>query len=136
MDMMKSIDVAASALSAQSERLKVIAQNIANADSVASTPGGTPYQRKTISFKNVLDKKIGLEKVEVSKIGVDKSEFDKEYDPANPAADAEGYVLKPNVSTIVEMTDMKEARNAYQANLSVIEIAKSIVQRTLELLRV
>ena len=135
MDMLKSIDVAASALSAQSERLKIIAQNVANADSVANTPGGLPYQRKTISFKSVLDKNLGLEKVKISKIGTDKTEFNKEFDPANPAANADGYVLKPNVNTIIEMTDMKEARNAYQANLSVIEIAKSIVQRTLELLR-
>lgn len=135
-DIMNSIDIASSGMYVQSERLKVISQNIANADSTATTPGGKPYQRKTISFKNVLDKQIGLEKVEVSKIGFDKGDFEKKYEPNHPAADASGYVMYPNVSTLIEMTDMKEAKNAYQANLSVIEIAKSMIQRTLDLLRV
>ena len=135
MDMLNTLDIASSALTAQSERLKVIAQNIANADSVATKAGGNPYQRKTISFKSVLDRTTGLEKVKVEKIGADKSDFGKKYDPANPAANAEGYVLTPNVNTMIEMTDMREARNSYQANLSVIEITKSMIQRTLDLLR-
>lgn len=129
------MDIAAAGMAVQTERLKVIAQNIANADSVATTPGGTPYQRKTISFKNVLDKKMGMEKVVVDKIGTDNSDFGKKFDPSNPGADESGYVLTPNVNTMIEMTDMREARNSYQANLTVIEMSKSMIQRTLELLR-
>jgi len=132
---LKSMDIAAAGMAVQTERLKVIAQNIANADSVATTPGGTPYQRKTISFKNVLDKKMGMEKVVVDKIGTDNSDFGKKFDPSNPGADESGYVLTPNVNTMIEMTDMREARNSYQANLTVIEMSKSMIQRTLELLR-
>jgi flagellar basal-body rod protein FlgC len=135
-DILNSIDIASSGMYAQSERLKVISQNIANADSTATIPGGKPYQRKTISFQNVLDKQMGLDKVEVAKIGTDKAEFEKKYEPSHPAADENGYVLYPNVNSLIEMTDMKEAKNAYEANLSVIEIAKSMIQRTLDLLRV
>ncbi len=135
-NIINSLDIAASGMTAQSERLKIIAQNIANSDSTASTPGGLPYQRKTITFKNVLDRSMGLEKVEISKITGDPTEFEKHYDPSHPGADANGYVLLPNVNTMIEMTDMREARNSYQANLNVIEIAKSMIQRTLELLRV
>lgn len=135
-DILNSIDIASSGMYVQSERLKVISQNIANADSTATTPGGKPYQRKTISFQNVLDRQIGLDKVEVAKIGTDKAEFEKKYEPSHPAADENGYVMYPNVNSLIEMTDMKEAKNAYEANLSVIEIAKSMIQRTLDLLRV
>lgn len=133
---MKSIDIAGAGMAVQSERLKIIAQNIANADSVATKPGDAPYQRKTISFKNVLDKTLGVEMVKVDRIGGDKSDFAKKYDPSHPAADEEGYVLAPNVNMLIEMTDMREAKNAYQANLSVIEITKSMIMRTLDLLRV
>ena len=135
-DILNSIDIASSGMYVQSERLKVISQNIANADSTATTPGGKPYQRKTISFQNVLDRQIGLDKVEVAKIGTDKADFEKKYEPSHPAADENGYVMYPNVNSLIEMTDMKEAKNAYEANLSVIEIAKSMIQRTLDLLRV
>ena len=133
---MKTIDIAATGMIAQSERLKIIAQNIANSDTTATTPGGAPYARKTISFKTVLDKEIGAETVSVNKIGIDRSPFTKKYDPTHPAADEQGYILLPNVNTIVEMTDMREAKNAYQANLGIIEITKTMVSRTLELLRV
>ena len=122
MEISKSIDIAASGLAAQSERMKVISQNIANADSMATTPGGTPYQRKTITFKNVMDRQIGVEKVAIAKRGTDSTEFERKYDPSNPVAGADGYVQMPNVNTLVEMTDMREARNAYEANLSVIEM--------------
>src|SRR5688500_11289557 len=114
MDLVNAIDTASSGMAAQTARMNVIAQNIANADSVSTTPGGKPYQRKTISFQSVLDRKLGLEKVEVFKIGADKSDFGSKFDPSNPAADASGYVLTPNVNTILEATDMREARNSYQ----------------------
>ena len=133
---MKSIDIAASGMAAQNERLKVIAQNIANADSISTDENGLPYQRKTISFRNVLDKEVGVERIEVDKITTDKSPFQKKYAPHHPAADEQGYILRPNVNTLIEMTDMREAKNAYQANLSVIEITKTMISRTLDLLRV
>jgi flagellar basal-body rod protein FlgC len=136
MNLVNNFDIASSGLTAQNERLKIIAQNIANADSVATTAGGKPYQRKTISFKNVLDRKLGIEKVEVNRIGNDKADFGRKFDPNNPAADTDGYILTPNVNTMIEMTDMREARNSYQANLSVIEVTKSMIQRTLDLLRI
>lgn len=132
---MNALDIASSGMFAQNERLKVIAQNIANSNSVATEPGGEPYQRKTITFQSVLDRKMGVEMVEVDEVGLDQSAFPKSYNPSHPAADEEGYVLTPNVNTLVEMTDMREARAAYQANISVIEVTKTLVGRTLELLR-
>ena len=132
---MKSMDIAASGMQAQSERLKLIAQNVANANSVSTEANGLPYRRKTISFKSVFDKEMGVEKVMIDKIGVDKSAYVQKYDPGNPTANAQGYILLPNVNTLVEMTDMREAKAAYQANLSVIEMTKQMVARTLELLR-
>lgn len=132
---MNALDIASSGMFAQNERLKVIAQNIANANSVATEPGAEPYQRKTITFQSVLDRKMGVEMVEVDEVGLDQSAFPKSYNPSHPAADEEGYVLTPNVNTLVEMTDMREARAAYQANISVIEVTKTLVGRTLELLR-
>jgi flagellar basal-body rod protein FlgC len=136
MEISKSIDIAASALTAQSERMKVISQNIANADSTATTAGGTPYQRKTVSFKQVLDRETGVTKVAVDKVGSDTTtEFGRKYDPANPVAGADGYVQTPNVNPMVEMTDMKEAKNAYEANLTVIDLSKTMVSNTLNLLR-
>ena len=135
MDIVDSFHIASAGMKVQGDRLRVIAQNIANADSIATTPGGQPYRRKTIEFKNVLDRELGIEKVAVSRYGHDNSEFVKKFDPGSPAADAQGYVLKPNVNTIIEMTDMKEAQRAYEANLNVIETSKNMVQQTLGLLR-
>lgn len=135
MEISKSIDIAASGLAAQTARLKIISQNIANADSVSQTPGGAPYQRKTISFKNVLDRQSGVEKVQVSSIGTDSTPFTRKYDPTSSGAGADGYVQMPNVNTLVEITDMKEAKNAYQANLGVIDMSKSMISQTLDLLK-
>lgn len=132
---MKAFDIAAFGMQAQSERLKLIAQNVANANSVSTELDGLPYRRKTISFKSVMDKELGIEKVVVDKIGVDNSAYVERFDPGNPTANDEGYVLLPNVNSLVEMTDMREAKASYQANLSVIEITKTMIARTLELLR-
>lgn len=134
-DLHDSITISAAGMRAQSARMKVTAENIANADSVAFTPDGKPYQRKTITFRNVLDKETGVNVVKVEKIGVDPSPFPREYDPAHPGADAEGYVLRPNVSSITETMDMKEAQRSYEANLTSIEITKGMINRTLELMR-
>jgi flagellar basal-body rod protein FlgC len=130
-----SLKIAAAGMKAQGDRLRIIAENIANADSTASVPGGDPYRRKTVMFKNVLDKELGIETVKVVKRGYDNSNFNKKYDPNHPAADEQGYVLLPNVSTIVEMMDMREARRGYEANLNIVEVSKAMLSRTLELLR-
>ncbi|MDX2073558.1 MAG: flagellar basal body rod protein FlgC [Alphaproteobacteria bacterium] len=135
MQLTDSLKIAAAGMRAQGDRLRVVAENIANADSTATTPGGEPYRRKTVVFQNVLDKELGIETVRVAKRGTDNSDFNKKFEPYHPAADAEGYVLYPNVNTIIETIDMKEARRAYEANLGVVEVSKAMVARTLDLLR-
>jgi flagellar basal-body rod protein FlgC len=129
-----SLAIAASGMRAQSDRLRVISENIANADSAAD-PGKTPYRRKIVSFSNELDKEMGLQTVRVSKRGVDKSNFIKKYEPGNPSADEQGYVQYPNVNMIVEMVDMREARRDYEANLAIVEVSKSMLARTIDLLK-
>jgi len=129
-----SLQIAEAGMRVQRERMRIIAENIANAESTASKPGGEPYRRKTITFQNVLDKQLGIETVKVGKIGVDKSPFEKKYDPSHPAADAQGYVLYPNVNTVVELTDMRDARFATEANINVVQISKSMLSQTLALL--
>lgn len=121
---------------AQSERMKVVTQNIANADSTATTPEGEPYRRKIITFRNKKDPKTGAEVVVVDKISRDfKNNFTARYDPYHPAANAEGYILIANVEKNIETVDMKEAERGYQANLGAIETSKSMFLNTLDLLR-
>lgn len=129
-----ALNLSAAGLDVQSDRMRIIAENIANADSIAE-PGDEPYRRKTIHFRNVLDKEMGVHKVTVSKIDVDRSDFKKVFDPGNPSADAEGYILKPNVNPLIEKQDMMEAQRAYEANLAAIEVTKQMLARTVELLR-
>src|ERR1700742_4324792 len=106
MELDKSFDIAYSGMSAQSQRLKVIAENIANADSTAQTPDVDPYKRKIISFEDHLDKSLGVDMVKVSNVTEVQGGFGRLYEPGNPAADANGYVKTPNVDTITEMMDM------------------------------
>ena len=134
MDLVKSLHIAASGMKAQSDRLRIVSENIANADSVGERPGEQPYRRKTITFKNELDRELGINKVEVARYGVDRSAFQKKYEPNHPAADAEGYVLQPNVNPMIEMMDMREARRGYKANLNIIEVSKSMLQQTIGLI--
>ncbi len=134
MDLFKTLHIAASGMRAQGTRLRVISENVANADSVAQTPGGVPYRRKLVSFNNALDRALGVETVRVSKVLTDKSEFSRSYEPGHPAADEEGYVLRPNVSTLIEMSDMREAQRSYEANLKAIEASRHMLQRTLQIL--
>ena len=126
--------VAASALRAQQARMRVIAENIANADSTGATPNEDPYRKQTPVFTT---KTLpgGMKGVAMTGINVDQSAFRKEYDPGNPAADAQGFVKMPNVEPMVETLDMREAQRAYDANISVIETARSMDQRTLDLLK-
>lgn len=135
MELDKSLSVAFAGMSAQSERLKVISENIANADSTAKTPDADPYKRKVISFEDELDKSLGVDTVKVSGVTQVDGGFGRAYEPGNPAADANGYVKTPNVNTITEMMDMREAQRSYDANLNVIDAAKSMLSRTIDLLR-
>jgi flagellar basal-body rod protein FlgC len=130
-----TLTIAASGMKAQGDRLRAVAENIANADSTAKTPGGDPYRRKVVLFQNVLDKEMGVETVKVAKRSYDMSDFTKKYEPSHPSADEEGYVLYPNVNPIVEMMDMREARRGYEANLGVVEVSKGMLARTIELLK-
>lgn len=135
MDLMESLMISAAGMRAQGQRLRVVAENLANADSVAEVPGGDPYRRKTITFKNQLDRELGLETVQVQKVGDDPSDFRMKYDPGNPAADGKGYVKLPNVNSLIEMSDMREAQRSYEANLRAIEVARNMLQRTIDLIR-
>lgn len=135
MDLESSMRIAASGMKAQSARLRVTAENLANAESTARTPGGDPYRRKTISFAERLDRRLGVELVEVDRYGVDNTAFPMRYDPGHPAADAKGYVKEPNVNTLVELMDMREAQRSYEANLNAQQQARAMLQKTLDLLR-
>ena len=135
MDLMKSIKIAAAGMRVQGVRLRVISENIANADSMSVVPGGDPYRRKMVMFQNVLDRSLGTELVKVSNIAVDASEFRKNYNPGHPAADKSGYVRLPNVNALVEMMDMREAQRSYQANLRIVDVSKKLMARTIDLLR-
>ena len=135
MDLMESLMISAAGMRVQGERLRVISENIANADSVSEVPGGDPYRRKTITFQNALDREMGVDLVKVKKVGLDPSEFTRKYDPSNPAADKSGYVKLPNVNSLIEMNDMREAQRSYEANLKVIEVARGMLTRTIDLIR-
>jgi flagellar basal-body rod protein FlgC len=126
--------VSGSALQAQDKRMKVIAENIANAATTPTTANEKPYQRKVITFKDEFDKALGAYKVKVAGVVKDNSDFIKKYDPSHPAADANGYVLTPNVNPLTETMDMMEAQHAYQANLNVIDAARGMVLHTIQLL--
>ncbi len=134
MEFFKSLQISASAMRAQGDRLRVIAENIANADTTASRPGDEPFRRKLVRFGNVLDLALGVKTVRVVGHSLDQTEFARRYDPGHPAADAEGFVLLSNVNPLMEMADMREALRSYQANLGVIEASKTMVQRTLSIL--
>jgi flagellar basal-body rod protein FlgC len=135
MDLIKSMLISAPGLRAQSSRMRVISENLANADSMGSSPGADPYRRKTMTFRNVLDRSLGVEKVVPGQVLRDKSEFATRFDPGHPAADKNGYVKMPNVNMMIEMSDMREAQRSYEANLSAIESARGMLNRLLDLLR-
>jgi flagellar basal-body rod protein FlgC len=130
-----SLKISSSGLSAQSTRLRVVSENLANARSTADVAGADPYQRKTVSFTEELDRANGVATVEVKRIGVDKSPFLEEYDPGNPAANDKGVVKYPNVNVLVEMADMREANRSYEANLQSIRQARDLISSTIDLLR-
>jgi flagellar basal-body rod protein FlgC len=135
MDTMKSMLIAASGMRAQAERMRVIAENLANASSTASKSGEDPYRRQVPVFKAELDRESGVQKVRVKSVVHDMSDFREEYMPGHPAADERGYVKMPNVNSLVEMMDMREAQRAYEANLNVIDNTRTMVARTVDLLK-
>lgn len=127
--------IAASGLDAQSRRVRVAAENLANAESTGNTQGADPYTRKLISFESEFDDQLGAEVVRVRGVDFDKSPFRLEHDPDHPAADERGFVKRPNVDMLVEMADIREANRSYQANLQVIRQAREMITMTLDLMR-
>ena len=135
MDLGKALLASASGMRAQGSRLRVIAENLANAQSTGAEPGSDPYRRKTVTFKNEFDRAAGVDRVKVNRTTMDQTPFQRQYDPSHPAADAGGYVLFPNVKPMIEMADMREAQRTYEANLNVIGATRMLLQRTIDLLR-
>lgn len=135
MDLMASLKIAASGLRAQTGRMRVIAENIANAQSTAQTEGGDPYRRQVPTFRTVLDGVTGARLVAPGRTVLDQSDFEARYEPGHPAADARGYVQMPNVNTLIEGMDMREAQRSYEANINIITSTRRMLARTLEILR-
>ncbi len=135
MDMKDAMEVAASGMRAQSERLRVVSENLANANATADHPDDLPYRRQVVTFENALDEASGLNKVKIDEVERDKSDFSREYQPGHPAANDQGYVLKPNVDTVIELNDMRQSHRSYNANLNVIQTSKKMMTQTLSLLR-
>jgi len=134
-DLESALSIAASGMRAQGVRLKVVAQNIANASSTSDRTGGEPYRRKIVTFANVLDRELDAKLVEIKKIKQDPTQFNLVYDPSHPAAIDKGFVQMPNVNALVEMMDMREAQRSYEANLNMIEASKRLMSQTIGLLR-
>lgn len=130
-----SADIAVSGMKAQAERLRIISENMANADSVGIRPGEDPYRRQVVTFKNYVDEATGAQLVKVDKVLPDRSPFQMKYMPDHPAANAEGYVAMPNVNPLVEMMDMKEAQRSYDANMSMMQTARDMNSKILDVLK-
>jgi flagellar basal-body rod protein FlgC len=130
-----AINVATSGLEAHSTRMRVISENLANSESTGSTPGANPYTRKTVTFTDEMDQATGIDMVKVGSIGYDRSPYRVEYDPGNPAADANGFIKLPNVNLITEMADMREANRSYSANIQVVKQARELYTMTVDLMR-
>ena len=135
MDFNSSLRIAATGLHAQTARMRVIAENLANADSAGKAPGDEPYRRRVPTFQTAFDAEVGGNVVEVGKLAYDMSDFTSRYEPGHPAADDRGYVQYPNVNTLVESMDMREAQRTYEANLNVVTVTRQILGRTLDILR-
>lgn len=134
-DFNSSLRIAATGLHAQSARMRVIAENIANADSAGKTPDEDPYRRRMPTFKAVFDRELGGTKVELGRLAYDMSDFESRYEPGHPAADERGYVRYPNINTLIEATDMREAQRTYEANLNVVSVTRQMLGRTLDILK-
>jgi flagellar basal-body rod protein FlgC len=135
MDFLKSIGIAASGLRAQAGRMRIISENIANADSTGQSPGADPYRRKVPTFSSQLDRALDASVVSLGRVQTDRSDFKTRYEPGHPAADANGYVKYPNVNSLVEMTDMRDAQRSYEANLNIVTATRRMIERTLDILK-
>ncbi len=131
----QAMATAASAMRTQSTRLRLVAENLANANSTAAVAGGDPYRRKTMTFEETIDRSTGAAIVRPGRIGVDQSAFRSAHDPSHPAANQDGYVSLPNVSELIEVADMREAQRSYEANLAVMNQARTMINKTLDILR-
>ncbi len=134
-DFIRSMSIATSGLRAQAGRMRVISENLANADSTAQTPGGDPYRRKVPTFSSTLDRSLDARVVSLGRVRPDNSDFRVKHEPGNPAADASGNVKYPNVNPVIEMTDMRDAQRSYEANLNIITATRRMIQRTLDILK-
>ena len=135
MALVNAMTLAAKGMKAQGARMKVISENMANADTTGKTKGADPYRRQIVTFKNEMNRADNMKEVSVDKVTYDSSDFLTKYDPAHPAADDRGYVKTPNVNPLLEMMDMREAQRSYEANLGVIEMSRSMLMKTIDLLR-
>lgn len=134
-NLLVSADIAVSGMKAQSERLRIIAENMANADSIGTRPGEAPYRRQVVTFKDYVEAETGAHKVRVDSVRTDNSELPKKYDPNHPAADQQGYITLPNVNPLIEMMDMKEAQRSYDANLNMMKTARDMNAKVLDVLK-
>ncbi len=134
-DLMSAMGAAATGLRAQTVRIRISAENLANADATATTPGGDPYKRKAPVFRTYYDREVGADTVRVTGSREDTSPFQLKYDPSHPGADANGYVKLSNVSSLIEMADLREAQRAYEANLNVIESSRAMMLGVVSLLK-
>ena len=134
-DFLSSLKIAATGLHAQTARMRIIAETLASADSAGKTPNEDPYRRKIPTFKAVMDKEIGGETVQIGRIAFDQSDFSQRYEPGHPAADANGYVRYPNVNSLIETMDMRQAQRSYEANLNVVTVTRQMLGSTLDVLK-
>jgi flagellar basal-body rod protein FlgC len=134
-DFIKTLTIAASGLRAQAGRMRIISENIANADSTPQRPGSDPYRRKIATFRSELDRTIDTRVVELGKVQTDSSDFRLKYEPGHPAADVNGNVKYPNINSVIELTDMREAQRSYEANINVITATRRMIQRTIDILK-
>ena len=135
MELLKSIFISAAGMRTEGQRMQVISENVANADSMPQTPGADPYRRKLVTFRNELDRETGVKLVKLNKVSYDESEFKKRNDPYHPGADKDGYVKIPNVNALIEMMDMRTAQRSYEANLNMVDTAKKMLSKTIDILR-
>jgi flagellar basal-body rod protein FlgC len=134
-DFLKTLTIAASGLRAQAGRMRIISENIANADSTPQRPGSDPYRRKIATFRSELDRTLDTQLVELGKVQTDSTDFRLKYEPGHPAADVNGNVKYPNVNSVIELTDMREAQRSYEANINVISATRRMIQRTIDILK-
>ena len=134
MDLSKILRISAAGMKAQSARMRIVAENMANSNAPPDRPGADPYRRKIVSFRSELDRQVGADIVKVSRITTDSAPFGRRYEPGHPGAGEDGYIKTSNVKSLVEMMDMREAQRSYEANLSVIKVSRTMIQNALGVL--